>query len=89
MKRAISIVLSLALIAGISTSALAQPTKLETDPPSRAYAEGEAIVCVNGDISSLNARNRSLGFEVTPLMEISGDDTPVAVSYTHLAQYRY
>lgn len=80
MKRAISIVLSLALIAGISTSALAQPTKLETDPPSRAYAEEEAIVCVNGDISSLNARNRSLGFEVTPLMEISGDDTPVAYS---------
>lgn len=82
MKRAISIVLSLALMAGISTSALAQPTKSGAYQTSSVYVEGEAIVCVNGEVNSLNARNRSIGFEIIPLMELSDEKsvTPYASS---------
>ena len=50
MKKAISLVLSLALMASSASSVLAQPTKQSMEKTSSAYVEGEAIVCVSGEV---------------------------------------
>ena len=73
MKKAISLVLSLALMASSASSVLAQPTKQSMEKTSSAYVEGEAIVCVSGEVNSLNAMNRSRGLEITPLMKLPED----------------